>query len=389
MTRSLATYMSGRPGGVADTGFVSVGAVVAQVGEVLGRAHSLFGDPPASGQGPAAGSVMKLSGAGELVRSGQAQMAPLSGQLATNYSTFAGGAGPALDTLAGNDRALSTQLDEAARTDRTGRTSSGTVVNGAAADTNGLAPFTNTPAGQKALLVALRQRVAQQQQVVQAYKTRDAQMAAMLRSMAYGGRGGVGAGSGSPFGGGSGLSMPQMGSPLSGLQGLSGLSGLGGSGTRLMSSTRPGGRGPLGALDAGSIVARAIQGQLPPVKAPENGLQKFTVLTNRAVSAAFPQIREIGGVRADSLKWHPNGLALDVMIPNWNTPQGKALGDEVLAFVKANKEALGVDHAIWRQAMYYGPGGGEPMGAVAGPPRTISTTCTSRPRVAGMCAPNA
>ncbi|BBX54586.1 hypothetical protein GCM10009645_33980 [Mycolicibacterium poriferae] len=355
--------MSGRPGEVADTGFVSVGAVVAQVGEVLGRAHSLFGDPPASGQGPAAGSVMKLSGAGDLVRSGQAQMAPLSGQLATNYSTFAGGAGPALDTLAGNDRALSTQLDDAARSDRTGRTSSGGVVNGAAADTNGLAPFTNTPAGQKALLVALRQRVAQQQQVVQAYKTRDAQMAAMLRSMAYGGGG---AGSGSPFGGGSGLSMPQMGSPLSGLQGLSGLSGLGGSGTRLLSSTRPGGRGPLGALDAGSIVARAIQGQLPPGKAPENGLQKFSVLTNRAVSAAFPQIREIGGVRADSLKWHPNGLALDVMIPNWNTPQGKALGDEVLSFVMANKEALGVDHAIWRQATYYGPGGGEPMGGRGG-----------------------
>nr|WP_115329250.1 hypothetical protein [Mycolicibacterium gilvum] len=342
---------------------MSVGAVVAQVGEVLGRAHSLFGDPPASGQGPAAGSVMKLSGAGDLVRSGQAQMAPLSGQLATNYSTFAGGAGPALDTLAGNDRALSTQLDDAARSDRTGRTSSGGVVNGAAADTNGLAPFTNTPAGQKALLVALRQRVAQQQQVVQAYKTRDAQMAAMLRSMAYGGGG---AGSGSPFGGGSGLSMPQMGSPLSGLQGLSGLSGLGGSGTRLLSSTRPGGRGPLGALDAGSIVARAIQGQLPPGKAPENGLQKFSVLTNRAVSAAFPQIREIGGVRADSLKWHPNGLALDVMIPNWNTPQGKALGDEVLSFVMANKEALGVDHAIWRQATYYGPGGGEPMGGRGG-----------------------
>ncbi|WND60383.1 hypothetical protein QQA43_31435 (plasmid) [Mycolicibacterium vanbaalenii] len=349
---------------VADTGFVSVGAVVAQVGEVLGRAHSLFGDPPASGQGPAAGSVMKLSGAGDLVRSGQAQMAPLSGQLATNYSTFAGGAGPALDTLAGNDRALSTQLDEAARTDRTGRTSSGGVVNGAATDTNGLAPFTNTPAGQKALLVALRNRVAQQQQVVQAYKTRDAQMAAMLRSMAYGGRGGVGGGSGSPFGGGSGLSMPSMGSPMSGLHGLSGLSGLGG-GSRLVSGRRSG-RGPLGALDAGSIVARALQGQLPPGKASEKGLQKFTVLTNRAVSAAFPQIREIGGVHADSLKWHPNGLALDVMIPNWNTPQGKALGDEVLSFVMANKEALGVEHAIWRQAMYYGPGGGEPMGGRGG-----------------------
>jgi len=358
--------VSGRGVWVADTGFVSVGAVVAQVGEVLGRAHSLFGDPPASGQGPAAGSVMKLSGAGEMVRSGQAQMAPLSGQLATNYATFAGGAGPALDTLAGNDRALSTQLDEAARTDRTGRTSSGGVVNGAAADTNGLAPLTNTPAGQKALLVALRNRVAQQQQVVQAYKTRDAQMAAMLRSMAYGGRGGVGGGSPMPTGGG-GLSMPSMGSPLSGLQGLSGFSGLGGAGggSRLVSGRRSG-RQPLGPLDAGSIVARALQGQLPAGKAPEKGLQKYTVLTNRAVSAAFPQIREIGGVRSDSLKWHPNGLALDVMIPNWNTPQGKALGDEVLSFVMANKEALGVDHAIWRQAMYYGPGGGEGMGSRGG-----------------------
>ncbi|WP_027332082.1 lytic transglycosylase [Mycolicibacterium tusciae] len=204
--------MSGGCCGVADTGFVSVGAVVQQVGEVLGRAHSLFGDPPASGQGPASGSVLKLSGAGELVRSGQAQMAPLSGQLATNYSTFAGGAGPALDTLAGTDRALSTQLDEAARSDRTGRTSSGGVVNGAAADTNGLAPFTNTPAGQKALLVALRNRVAQQQQVVQAYKTRSARMAALMRSMRY--AGGSPVGGGTPFGGG-GMGMP-MGSSRGG-----------------------------------------------------------------------------------------------------------------------------------------------------------------------------
>ena len=162
------------------------------------------------------------------------------------------------------------------------------------------------------------------------------------------------------MGGGGGLSMPSMSSPLSGLQGLSGLSGLGGGGSRLVSGMRSG-RQPLGPLEAGSIVARAIQGQLPPGKASEKGLQKFTVLTNRAVSAAFPQIREIGGVRADSLKWHPNGLALDVMIPNWNTPQGKALGDQVLSFVMTNKEALGVEHAIWRQTMHYDAGGGEPM----------------------------
>ena len=105
------------------------------------------------------------------------------------------------------------------------------MVNGAAADTAGLAAFTGTPAGQKALLTALRARVAQQQHVVAAYKARDAKMAALLRSMAYAGRtggaggamplggggfGGGGGGLGGGFGGGgSGFSLP----------GLSGLAG--------------------------------------------------------------------------------------------------------------------------------------------------------------------
>ena len=328
---------------------------------MLGRGHSLFGNPGDSGQGSASGSVTRLTAAADQVRANQTQMAPLSGQLATNYSTFAGGAGPALDNLAGKDQALSNQLGEAARTDRTGRSSSGGVVNGASADTHGLAPFTNTPAGQKALLTALRNRVAEQQQVVHAYKQRDAQMAAKLRSMGYGRRGGVGGGGAAPMGGGGGLSMPQSGGGTGGMGLPFGSSGFGGGRSRLMSGRRSGSQ-PLGALDAGSIVARAIQGDLPPGKASEKGLQKFSVLTNRAVSAAFPQITEIGGVRSDSLKWHPSGLALDVMIPNWNTPQGKALGDQVLSFVMANKEALGVEHAIWRQAIYYAPGGGEAMG---------------------------
>jgi SLT domain-containing protein len=195
---------------------VAIGAVVQQVGEVLGRGHSLFGNPGDSGQGSASGSVTRLTSAADQVRTNHTQMAPLSGQFAANYSTFAGGAGPALDNLAGKDQALSTQLDEAARSDRTGRSSSGGVVNGASADTHGLAPFTGTPAGQKALLTALRNRVAQQQQVVQAYKQRSARMTAMLQSVRYGG--GAGVGGGSPFSGagGGGLGLPQMGSSRGG-----------------------------------------------------------------------------------------------------------------------------------------------------------------------------
>jgi hypothetical protein len=54
---------------------------------------------------------------------------------------------------------------------------------------------------------------------------------------------------------------------------------------------------------------------LPPGKAPERGLQVKTILVARSISAIFPEIQSIGGVRPDALRWHSNGLALDVMIP--------------------------------------------------------------------------
>lgn len=86
--------------------------------------------------------------------------------------------------------------------------------------------------------------------------------------------------------------------------------------------------------------------------APENGLQVDTVLAARAVSAQFPEILTIGGVRSDSLKWHPHGLAIDVMIPDARSAAGKELGDRVLAYVMANAERFGLEHAIWRQTIY-------------------------------------
>ncbi|MFV8227425.1 hypothetical protein [Mycolicibacterium fortuitum] len=104
--------------------------------------------------------------------------------------------------------------------------------------------------------------------------------------------------------------------------------------------------------------------KLPPGKAPEKGLQRYTILTNRAVSAAFPQVKSIGGVRPDSMKWHPQGLALDVMVSSAYpplSPQGIALGNGILAFLMKNAKTLGVDHAIWRQHIYYPDGTSEGM----------------------------
>jgi cell wall-associated NlpC family hydrolase len=212
---------------------VSVGALVQHVGALLGRAHALFGDPPQSGGSAASAAGWNLAAAGDLVRSGQGEISGLSGRFATNYGVFASDTGPALDGLAGTDERLSTQLHEAAGSDRSGRAASGTLVNGAAADTAALAPFSNLPAGEKALLTALRARVAQQQKVVQAYQVRDARMAALLRSMAYAGRaGGAGGGLGTPLGGGGfGGASPAGrgggGAPWS-LQGQSALSRLAG-----------------------------------------------------------------------------------------------------------------------------------------------------------------
>ena len=196
---------------------------VQRVGAVLGQSHSLFGDPPESGGAAVLGARSPLAGAGDLVRGGVAAVSGLSGEFASDYTTFGGRAGLALDGLAGTDERLGDQLRDAAGADRSGRATSGAIVNAAAADTAALAPYTATPAGQKALIAALRARLVHQQQVVAAYKARDARLAALLRSMAYSARASRGAGGGIPFGGGGfGAATPGGGggSPLAGVSAL-------------------------------------------------------------------------------------------------------------------------------------------------------------------------
>jgi hypothetical protein len=101
---------------------------------------------------------------------------------------------------------------------------------------------------------------------------------------------------------------------------------------------------------------------LPVGVAPERGLQVRTILAARAISAAFPEIHEIGGVRPDALRWHPEGLALDVIIPNPGTAEGIALGNQIVAFVLKNATRFGMQDAIWR-GIYYTPDGPQNTGA--------------------------
>jgi hypothetical protein len=101
-----------------------------------------------------------------------------------------------------------------------------------------------------------------------------------------------------------------------------------------------------------SAVNRSVLRALPAGVGVEQGLQVKTILAERLVSAYFPEIHTIGGVRADALKWHPMGLAIDVMIPNYQTPQGKELGDRIAAFALANADRLSLNHVIWRRIIY-------------------------------------
>ena len=104
--------------------------------------------------------------------------------------------------------------------------------------------------------------------------------------------------------------------------------------------------------------AQSFLFSLPAGVAPENGLQVKTIWAARAISLLFPQITTIGGYRQDALRWHPNGLAIDVMIPNHNSPEGIELGDQIAGYALANAKRWGVDHIIWRQKIY--PGIGKP-----------------------------
>jgi hypothetical protein len=110
-------------------------------------------------------------------------------------------------------------------------------------------------------------------------------------------------------------------------------------------------------IAASAPVANQAAGfALPVGVAPEQGLQVHTIWVARAISVLFPEITTIGGARPDALKWHPNGLAIDVMIPNHNSDEGIELGNQIAGLALANAQRWGVVHVIWRQGFYPGIG---------------------------------
>ena len=111
-----------------------------------------------------------------------------------------------------------------------------------------------------------------------------------------------------------------------------------------------------GASSSAASRWRVIDRALPPGVAPERGLQIDTIFLARSVSARFPQIHEIGGMRPDALRWHPDGLALDVMIPDPSSAAGIALGNQIVSYALENAARFHLQDAIWR-GEYYTPSG--------------------------------
>ena len=95
---------------------------------------------------------------------------------------------------------------------------------------------------------------------------------------------------------------------------------------------------------------------LGPGGGSEEGLQVKTVLAKRSVTALFPMVNTIIGVRPDAKPWHPSGRAIDIMIPNHGSPEGIALGDSIRDFALRNAAQLGVQDVIWR-GTYFTPAG--------------------------------
>lgn len=112
------------------------------------------------------------------------------------------------------------------------------------------------------------------------------------------------------------------------------------------------------AASAPDLPAAALPFALPKGVAPESGLQVRTIWAARAISAMFPEIETIGGYRQDALPWHPNGLAIDVMIPDHGSEEGIELGNQIAGLALANAERWGIRDVIWRQGYY--PGVGSP-----------------------------
>lgn len=83
----------------------------------------------------------------------------------------------------------------------------------------------------------------------------------------------------------------------------------------------------------------------------ERNLQAAAQRGMRLAEQQFPQVQTIGGYRPGSGD-HGDGSAIDVMVPNYASPDGIALGDRIAKFYIDNAGELKVKYVIWRNRIW-------------------------------------
>ena len=79
-----------------------------------------------------------------------------------------------------------------------------------------------------------------------------------------------------------------------------------------------------------------------------NGLRPNAWSLAQYITANYPGVQSIGGVRPDSRPDHPSGHAIDIMIGS-NT----GLGDAINADVQGQSGRFGVQYTMWRVAGHF------------------------------------
>lgn len=105
------------------------------------------------------------------------------------------------------------------------------------------------------------------------------------------------------------------------------------------------------------VVTSLTSTRRPATTAPtaypvEKGLTPRTIAFHRASREAWPQITTYYGYRNDPGSDHGTGNALDIMIPNYKTASGKALGQQIAEWARANQKLYGINYVIWNQRIW-------------------------------------
>lgn len=90
----------------------------------------------------------------------------------------------------------------------------------------------------------------------------------------------------------------------------------------------------------------------PPVRSSAEQIiegDRAVVELAQDLTAAFGQLQFSSTRPDDPLPEHAHGLALDVMVPGWDTPAGQQLGDQIAAWVAERAGQYRVSCTLWRQ----------------------------------------